>query len=190
MKGKKLVIEIYQICKESLKTEEKFIKNKELIYLLETQEFKKVLLNKYADVNLNTFLNKFRKKVVSFFPELLNHEHIIGYIVPAYIKGNDKICDGFAYISQSPRIVVSNYTDVLSVFCHEFCHLIVYNVVGKECMVWGKGEILVELVEFILCKDVLPPIYLPTNQEIITFFGQYEKSGATLEEFLSQFMKK
>ncbi len=184
-----MIVEIFQICKESLNLKENFIRNKELIYLLETRKIEMEALNKYDGVDLNIFFNTFVKKVMSLYPEVLKYKYIIGYLVPVYIKGNDKVCDGFAYISQIPKIIVSNYTDVISVLCHELCHLIVYNIVGKDCMVWKTGEILVELAEYILCKDILPPTFLPTNQEIINLYEQYEKNGVIFKEFLLNLCK-
>ena len=59
-----MIVEIFQICKESLNLKENFIRNKELIYLLETQKIEMEALNKYDGVDLNIFFNTFVKKVM------------------------------------------------------------------------------------------------------------------------------
>ena len=52
-----MIVEIFQICKESLNLKENFIRNKELIYLLETRKIEMEALNKYDGVDLNIFFN-------------------------------------------------------------------------------------------------------------------------------------
>lgn len=177
-------IEIYQICKESLVLEGNYINNKDLIYLIEAKKLNVILLKEYLGVDLNIFMNKFVHKMTLLFSDLLNYEHIKGFLVPAYIKNGDNVCDGFAYISKIPVVAISNFTDVFSVLCHELCHLIVHSIEGTSSIACEHAEIFVELVEYIICKDILPDCFLPTKEDVKVLRDQYEKSDVSLKEFL------
>lgn len=126
------------------------------------------------------------KSIGKLLPDIFEMIRVEAYIVHCYISGKNNVpCDGFAYISQKPVIVVSANTDVISVLYHEYAHIVVdYIVSPASFLSQQKLEQVVEMVEYLLCEEKMPKDVLPDNEQVISLIQKYKSTQVTLEKFI------
>ena len=143
----------------------------EVINLIESNEVKIKSIEEYKETCLSSFNKSINNTMEKYFFNTFDFL-VKAYIVPFDIKSNysDSICDGFAYKSDDYCIVVSQDTDVVTVLCHELCHIIAAEIFPEiSNLSLEESERLVEEIEEIMRKNVF------TDSSITVYFYLQKK---------------
>lgn len=175
----------WEITEEDL-GQKKRVYNYELINIIEDDRKLQKIKKYKIDDQIYNMVGCIDKSIGKLLPDIFKMMRMDAYIVHCYISGKNNVsCDGFAYISKKPVIVVSANTDIISVLYHEYAHIVVDYIVSSDDLIsQRKLEQIVEMVEYLLCEEKLPKEVLPNDEKVISLIQKYKSAQVTLEKFI------
>lgn len=184
-----MIISCYRLSGAKNPLEKQCLSDKEIVGLIESNDTLTHNISDIMDINIKKHIEEMTYFVQQFCENSCKFQ-VDFFLVPYRItsnKNNEHYCDGFAYISKKPTIVVSLYTDIKSVMCHELCHIIIYALFPQSIYLKSDYiEVMVEVLECIMHQTINLKHYEEFDESIKAHVNNFFSQPNNIKDFLQK----